>query len=569
VLLAALALGARRKGVLLAVAGLVAIPGVASAQEPRLNIDGFGSEMNSQPATFTLVRDAAQTRRGTISGDLTASYGLNPLEYEDGDDINPRGDVIDTRVGLNLGFNAAVTNWLEIGLQMPVLESVFYADVVNNGVAQSRSLGGSGDRYGIGDLRFQFGVGALQQSKGMPINLSLIPQLVVPTGSQDIFMGTGSIQAGGDLAIGGSWDHFRFSATGGYMWQDRSRQVGDIYQDDTARWGAAIAVPFMDRQIEPQIEYKGSQVVTDAARDALPDFDWHRHTPMQLLFSLLWAPNDLPIYIKGGVGPGVTQGYGMADVTAFLQVGAKTMPRKLEVACITDADGDAVSDCYDVCPYKAEDVDGFQDADGCPDLDNDNDSIADAEDACINRPEVFNDYEDTDGCPDEVASAVAVEQNEIVLFDKIYFEYDRAELRPVSQRVLDQVAQTLKDHPEIGVVELDGHADERGTQWYNVELSKQRGESVRNYLIGQGIDPARLTVMAYGEEMPAVPNASDEAEYAQNRRVQLKVTTTDQGLGLDQIRTADADVPAIPEGFDPPNTDNDIPGQDVQVPLPG
>jgi len=470
---------------------------------------------------------------------------------------------------MNVGFNAAATNWLEIGLNMPVLQSVFYS-ADNNGVATAQNLGGSGNTYGIGDINLQFGVGALQQSKGAPINLSLIPRVVIPTGSRDIFTGTGSVQAGGDVALGAAVDHFRFTVTGGYMWQDISQRGGDIYQDDTARWGAAFAIPVMDNQLEPQIEYKGSTVVTQAARDALPDFDWHRHTPMQLLASLTWKPNHLPLYVKGGIGPGVTQGYGTPDVTAFLTVGAKTMPRKLQVVeCGTDADGDAVTDCYDVCPYKAEDIDGFQDADGCPDLDNDNDCIVDAADACVNRPEVFNDFEDTDGCPDEVASAVAVEKCEIVLYDKVYFEYDRAELRPVSQRVLDEVATTLKAHPEIEVVELDGHADERGTQWYNLELSRQRSQSVRNYLIAQGVDPARLTVMAYGEEDPVVVNATDEAEYAKNRRVQLKVTTTDQGLALDQIRTADADVPAIPIGFDPPNTDNDIPGETVNVPMPG
>jgi outer membrane protein OmpA-like peptidoglycan-associated protein len=353
------------------------------------------------------------------------------------------------------------------------------------------------------------------------------------------------------------------------MWQDKSARVGDIYQDDTARWGAAFAVPFLDKQIEPQIEYKGSTVVTNAARDALPDFDWHRHTPMQLLASVLWRPNNLPIYIKAGAGPGLTQGFGVADANVFLSVGARTMPKLRAVAVITDADGDGIADEFDVCPYKAEDLDGFQDADGCPDIDNDNDGIADAADACVNRPEVFNDYEDVDGCPDEVASAVAVERNEIVLYDKVYFEYDRAELRPVSQRVLDEVVTTLKAHPEIAVVEIDGHADERGTQWYNLELSRQRAQSVRNYVIAQGIAPERLRVMAFGEEAPAVPNAGDEAEYAQNRRVQLRIDLADNGLGLDQIRTVDADVPAIPQGFDPPNTDNDILGQEVNVPMPG
>src|SRR5690606_38616736 len=145
---------------------------------------------------------------------------------------------------------------------------------------------------------------------------------------------------------------------------------------------------------------------------------------------------------------------------------------------ITDADGDGIADEFDVCPYKAEDLDGFQDSDGCPDLDNDNDGLADADDACINRPEVFNDYEDADGCPDQVASQVEVREQEIVLYDKVYFEYDRATLRPVSKRVLDEMVATLRSHPEITQVELGGHADERGNQLYNLELSRQRAQAV-------------------------------------------------------------------------------------------
>ncbi len=65
-----------------------------------------------------------------------------------------------------------------------------------------------------------------------------------------------------------------------------------------------------------------------------------------------------------------------------------------------DNDGDGIMDRDDKCPYDAEDVDGFEDIDGCPDLDNDNDGIPDAKDECPNQAEDFDDFEDNDGCPD-------------------------------------------------------------------------------------------------------------------------------------------------------------------------
>jgi outer membrane protein OmpA-like peptidoglycan-associated protein len=65
-----------------------------------------------------------------------------------------------------------------------------------------------------------------------------------------------------------------------------------------------------------------------------------------------------------------------------------------------DTDNDGVYDVVDQCPNDPEDIDGFQDSDGCPDLDNDGDGIPDAKDKCPNRGEDFDDFEDTDGCPD-------------------------------------------------------------------------------------------------------------------------------------------------------------------------
>jgi outer membrane protein OmpA-like peptidoglycan-associated protein len=67
-----------------------------------------------------------------------------------------------------------------------------------------------------------------------------------------------------------------------------------------------------------------------------------------------------------------------------------------------DQDSDGIADDKDQCPAAAEDMDGFQDADGCPDPDNDGDGIADANDKCPNDPETKNDFQDADGCPDEV-----------------------------------------------------------------------------------------------------------------------------------------------------------------------
>lgn len=83
---------------------------------------------------------------------------------------------------------------------------------------------------------------------------------------------------------------------------------------------------------------------------------------------------------------------------------APARPAAKAVARLIDSDGDGIPDAQDACPLMAEDWDGFQDYDGCPDLDNDQDGIPDIRDACPNDPETFNGYYDFDGCPDELPS---------------------------------------------------------------------------------------------------------------------------------------------------------------------
>jgi outer membrane protein OmpA-like peptidoglycan-associated protein len=98
-------------------------------------------------------------------------------------------------------------------------------------------------------------------------------------------------------------------------------------------------------------------------------------------------------------GPGLNRGFGSPDMRGVLMVGWM-MPRPHDVD--GDRDGDGILDSADACPDEAEDVDQFEDTNGCPDPDNDADGILDGADACINEPETQNGHEDTDGCPDEL-----------------------------------------------------------------------------------------------------------------------------------------------------------------------
>jgi outer membrane protein OmpA-like peptidoglycan-associated protein len=181
---------------------------------------------------------------------------------------------------------------------------------------------------------------------------------------------------------------------------------------------------------------------------------------------------------------------------------------------LKDSDNDAVADDLDRCPLQAEDVDGYQDDDGCPDLDNDLDGIPDTQDKCPTQPETFNNVDDQDGCPD------AKEIGKQFVLRGINFQSGSAALTPDSHTVLDQVIASLNAYPEVRL-EIRGHTDSQGPAAFNLELSKKRAESVRQYLINGGIAANRVTAIGVGEEEPISSNATP-AGRAENRRIEFR-----------------------------------------------
>ncbi len=100
-----------------------------------------------------------------------------------------------------------------------------------------------------------------------------------------------------------------------------------------------------------------------------------------------------------------------------------------------------------------------------------------------------------------------------------YFEYDSSDLKPEAMRALDVHAKDLKGNGARVV--LEGHTDERGTREYNMALGERRAKAVQRYLVLQGVSPAQLELVSYGEERP-VATSTDEQSWAQNRRVELR-----------------------------------------------
>ncbi|WP_158681511.1 OmpA family protein [Microbulbifer pacificus] len=147
------------------------------------------------------------------------------------------------------------------------------------------------------------------------------------------------------------------------------------------------------------------------------------------------------------------------------------------------------------------------------------------------EPQVVNIDSDGDGvldqndrCPDTLPGAKVDEygcviKDQTITLENIQFEFNSAKLTPRAETSLNKVVQSLRNQPNTQV-EVSGHTDSKGNDGYNLRLSGQRAESVRRYLIQNGINASRITARGYGETRPVASNDTD-AGRAQNRRVEL------------------------------------------------
>lgn len=186
-----------------------------------------------------------------------------------------------------------------------------------------------------------------------------------------------------------------------------------------------------------------------------------------------------------------------------------------------DNDGDTIEDENDKCPNMPEDFDGFEDQDGCPDFDNDKDGIPDSLDQCPNWAEDYNGYLDEDGCPDEKPEPEPepAEIGKNIILQGVNFGSGSARLTPQSFGILDEIVQTLSQHPNMEI-EIRGYTDNTGSFGINQQLSQQRAFAVRKYLIDHGISPRRVKAVGMGERDPIASNLTREGRAA-NRRIEF------------------------------------------------
>ncbi|MBN1770882.1 MAG: OmpA family protein [Deltaproteobacteria bacterium] len=221
-----------------------------------------------------------------------------------------------------------------------------------------------------------------------------------------------------------------------------------------------------------------------------------------------------------------------------------------------DDDGDTIPDATDGCPDAAEDLDYFEDGDGCPDPDNDDDRIDDGDDECPNEPETYNGRDDEDGCPDELLVVITGDPPPRGP-ERVRFGKGSARVRESEQDLLRMVADVLADNPQLERLLVVGlAARDEGASGTRVRLSLRRAEAVVEFLVQAGVAGERLRAVGYGDLCSFDPGESEEAR-DRNRAVTFTIVRSSGTCTRD-----DGACPAAHEaGLVPADDCVDAPGE--------
>ena len=203
------------------------------------------------------------------------------------------------------------------------------------------------------------------------------------------------------------------------------------------------------------------------------------------------------------------------------QRGSPSQDPKLN-GCPIDSDGDGVFDDVDACPSVKGAPDKNAKVNGCAD-DIDGDEIKNAEDACPLEKGIHTKDPKDNGC----MKWVRVTDKEILILMQVEFKvYGKSRpetIDPISEDMLHEVRDAINQHPEIKKIEVQGHTDDSGDTDFNMTLSQQRADAVRQWLINAGIKADKLVAKGYGSTVPIADNRIREGRQ-KNRRVAFIVT---------------------------------------------
>ncbi|HLL03803.1 MAG TPA: Ig-like domain-containing protein [Myxococcaceae bacterium] len=310
---------------------------------------------------------------------LSFNYAKDPLNF-----LNPRTDtftyeIIKNQFTFDLMGAVALYERFELGVGLPIT-----SQGSGSGLASAPGFAGGVDATGVGDLRLVPKATLLTTEGGL--NLGLALPLILPTSGGKDFLGRSGVAAAPRII--GEWvseGGTRVLANVGFNFQPKE-QLYNLNVGNEFAYGIGTEVPFQlgHHRLAAEASLLGALGLKQTNAE---------ERPLELLGALKYHFSDAVAAHLGG-GPGLTRGYGTPGFRMFAGViwtqAERVIPTRVEPPPLP------------VCPRGPEDVDGFEDGDGCADPDNDGDGLRDEQDRCPNEPETKNSFEDEDGCPDEL-----------------------------------------------------------------------------------------------------------------------------------------------------------------------
>jgi outer membrane protein OmpA-like peptidoglycan-associated protein len=410
-----------------------------------------------------------------------------------------------------------------------------------------------------GDLRFE-GRGVIVRTDDNFFKLGVNANIMAPSGNDQSFTGEKSTAGGLGVAAELDFKDVQLVLDTGANFRPESA-VNDFDVGHEINYGFGAFLPFREDRIRLGVEVFGSVQVAgdDAGKVETAPLEWMAEGRFTLT-------DDKKLYLNGFGGTRLTPGYapdfrtGLAigywfnildqeppspkkspkfdPMNSNLDTDKDGYPDNVDLCPTepedgkppfttdgcpgTDRDGDGIPDSLDKCPDVPEDKDGVDDNDGCPEDDADKDGVPDAEDACPKEPGSPSPQKDKNGCPQFIRRISG--SNEIQVLKKVEFEFGSARLSPASFPILDEVQRLLVANPEITLMSIEGHTDNKGGDALNLRLSKDRAKSCLDYLVQKGIAPGRLTSDGFGKERPLESNDTADGR-SKNRRVEFHIKT--------------------------------------------
>lgn len=495
------------------------------------------------------VRSSRTLEAGKIEAGVMFNYARHPLEFGRTDTRGRIDDVMKFVLSNNVMFSLGITDFWTFEIDSPF----HLAD--NTELVASETLNKNRD-WQLGDLMLRntfrlrdlFGDGGQKSQMG----IALVPYVVLPTGNAERYLGEEKITAGID------WINDAWVSPRSYV----AMNLGYEYRQEDQ-----LANLNVGQQIHTRFAYvyklsteKTWDLIADVAgRFAVDTFD-ETHIPFEWTGAVRKKWDNSKWAWTMGLGRGLTQGYGTPDFRVIMGLTytnhrdqPEPQPTPTPVATPVPTPKPIVKSELKVMVVnnQNEKVDALMQVEHAVKKEDGKAKVD-----TIYAPQALSEYRfnlsegkyrvtvsalghfdgQITGTLDAGETKTEVvrlkkEIKQIELMGKVLFDTNKSSIRAESEAVLSHVVKVLGENPEIKKLQIEAHTDSMGDELYNLELSKDRAERVRLYLIEAGVDASRLTAIGFGESSPIDSNETREGR-ANNRRVVFTVVESSGGVKI-------------------------------------